>query len=88
MLATIGLLVIIAGQIPFLVNFFVNMFRGAKAPANPGHAATLEWATDSPPPHENFHTIATVVRGPYEYNVPGMEQDWAPQAAEAGGARG
>ncbi len=89
-IATIGLLIIIAGQVPFLVNFFLSMFRGAKAPANPWHATTLEWATDSPPPHENFHTIPTVVRGPYEYSVPGMEQDWAPQAAavEAGAAQG
>ncbi|MGO9603339.1 MAG: cbb3-type cytochrome c oxidase subunit I [Candidatus Binataceae bacterium] len=89
-IATIGLLIIIAGQIPFVVNFFLSMFRGAKAPANPWNATTLEWATDSPPPHENFHTIPTVVRGPYEYSVPGMEQDWAPQAAalEAGAARG
>ena len=81
-IATIGLLVIIAGQIPFLVNFFVSMVRGAKAPANPWNANTLEWTTDSPPPHENFHTIPTVVRGPYDYSVPGMEQDWAPQNAE------
>ncbi|MFZ0247549.1 cytochrome c oxidase subunit I [Candidatus Binatus sp.] len=89
-IATIGLIVIIVGQIPFLVNFFLSMFRGAKAPANPWHANTLEWATDSPPPHENFHTIPTVVRGPYEYSVPGMEQDWAPQAAavNAGAAQG
>jgi len=89
-IATVGLLVIIAGQIPFLVNFFLSMFRGAKAGANPWHATTLEWATDSPPPHENFHTIPTVVRGPYEYSVPGMDQDWAPQAAavEAGAAQG
>lgn len=87
-IATIGLLLIIAGQIPFLVNFFVSMFRGKQAEANPWNANTLEWATDSPPPHENFHIIPTVVRGPYEYSVPGMEQDWAPQAAavEAGAA--
>ncbi len=89
-IATIGLLIIIAGQIPFLVNFFMSMFRGAKAPANPWNATTLEWATDSPPPHENFHTIPTVVCGPYEYSVLGMEQDWAPQAAavEVGAAQG
>ena len=43
-IATIGLLIMIAGQIPFLVNFFLSMFRGAKAPANPWHATTLEWA--------------------------------------------
>jgi cytochrome c oxidase subunit 1 len=79
--ATIGLLIMIAGQIPFLLNFFLSMFYGAKAPANPWHATTLEWSTDSPPPPDNFDVIPTVVRGPYEYSVPGMEQDWMPQAA-------
>jgi len=85
-IATIGLLIIIAGQIPFLVNFFVSRFRGKRAEANPWNANTLEWATDSPPPHENFHTIPTVTRGPYDYSVPGMERDWAPQNAELSAA--
>jgi len=82
-IATIGLLILIIGQIPFLVNFFWSMFRGARAEANPWHANTLEWATDSPPPHENFHTVPIVTRGPYEYSVPGIEQDWVPQNAPA-----
>jgi cytochrome c oxidase subunit I len=78
--ATIGLLVLIIGQLPFLVNFFTSMIFGVQAPANPWHAATLEWSIDSPPPHDNFDLIPIVVRGPYEYSVPGMQQDWAPQA--------
>jgi cytochrome c oxidase subunit I len=78
--ATIGLLVLMVGQLPFLVNFFTSMIFGVQAPANPWHAATLEWSIDSPPPHDNFDLIPIVVRGPYEYSVPGMQQDWAPQA--------
>ena len=81
-IATIGLLILIIGQLPFIVNFLVSMFRGQQAEANPWHANTLEWMTDSPPPHENFHTIPIVTRGPYDYSVPGMERDWAPQNEE------
>jgi cytochrome c oxidase subunit I len=80
-ISTIGLLVLLIGQIPFVVNFFVSMFRGQPAEANPWHANTLEWTTASPPPHENFGVIPTVTRGPYDYSVPGVEQDWAPQNA-------
>jgi cytochrome c oxidase subunit 1 len=83
-IATIGLLIILTGQIPFLINFFGSMIWGKLAGDNPWHANTLEWATSSPPPHENFEVIPTVVRGPYDYSVPGMEQDWAPQAGEPG----
>ncbi len=85
-IATIGLLILMTGQIPFVINFFGSMFWGKRAEANPWHANTLEWATSSPPPHENFEVIPTVVRGPYDYSVPGMERDWAPQAAEPGAA--
>ena len=34
----------------FLVNVGASLRRGARAPANPWGAATLEWATRSPPP--------------------------------------
>ncbi len=68
-----------AAQIIFAVNFFWSMFRGAKAGENPWLANTLEWITPSPPPHGNFATIPTVYRGPYEYSVPGMKDDWLPQ---------
>ena len=56
------------------------MFRGARAPQNPWQANTLEWQTDSPPPHGNFRTLPVVFRGPYDYTVPAANQDWAPQS--------
>ncbi len=47
-------------QIIFAFNFFYSLVSGPKAPANPWHSNTLEWAAPSPPPHYNFETIPTV----------------------------
>ncbi|HUO05757.1 MAG TPA: cbb3-type cytochrome c oxidase subunit I [Candidatus Binataceae bacterium] len=74
--ATIGLFI---GQLPFIVNFIGSMVRGKRAADNPWDANTLEWATTSPPPHENFEHIPVVYRDPYEYSVPGENEDWIPQ---------
>ena len=70
-------------QIPFLINFFLSMRRGERVSDNPWEATTLEWtAAPSPPvPHRNFHEIPRVYRGPYEYSVPGHEEDFLPQNA-------
>ena len=65
--------------IPFFVNFFYSMFKGPKAPKNPWNSTTLEWTLPSPPGHGNFEVTPTVYHGPYEYSVPGMEQDFLPQ---------
>jgi heme/copper-type cytochrome/quinol oxidase subunit 1 len=65
--------------IPFLINFFCSIFRGPKAPRNPWNSTTLEWTLPSPPGHGNFETTPTIYHGPYEYSVPGMEQDFLPQ---------
>jgi len=67
-------------QIPFIVNLFWSMRKGAKVGANPWEATTLEWAAaPSPPGHGNFPEIPTVVRGPYDYSVPGAPTDFTPQ---------
>ncbi len=65
--------------IPFFINFFYSMFKGPKAPKNPWNSTTLEWTLPSPPGHGNFEVTPTVYHGPYEYSVPGMEQDFLPQ---------
>ncbi|MGE4130935.1 MAG: cytochrome c oxidase subunit I [Bdellovibrionales bacterium] len=40
---------------------------GEKCGPNPWNSKTLEWQTESPPPHENFHVQPVVSAGPYEY---------------------
>jgi cytochrome c oxidase subunit 1 len=49
------------GSYILALGFFVaagyllrSLFAGEPAPANPWGAATLEWTTTSPPPHDNF----------------------------------
>jgi cytochrome c oxidase subunit 1 len=79
--ATTALLFMLAFQPLFIVNFFYSLFRGPKAPKNPYNANTLEWSADSPPPHGNWPELPRVYRGPYEYSVPGREQDYWPQNA-------
>lgn len=78
-IATIGMMVMFAGQIPFVINFVVSLFRGRRADRNPWSAATLEWVAPSPPGHGNFDTELRVVRGPYEYSLPGQQKDWLGQ---------
>jgi cytochrome c oxidase subunit 1 len=66
-------------QLIFVANFFYSLFFGPIAGRNPWHANTLEWTAPSPPPHGNFETIPTVHHGPYEYGMPGLEEDYLPQ---------
>ena len=68
-------------QIPFIINLFWSMKKGQKVGSNPWDATTLEWAAaPSPPvPHGNFVEIPTVVRGPYDYSLPGAPKDFVPQ---------
>ena len=86
--ATWATVVLLLGQIPFIVNFFWSLFAGQPAPANPWNANTLEWATSSPPPHGNFERVPTVYRDPYEYSRPGVTQDWLPQWTPTAVTRG
>jgi cytochrome c oxidase subunit I len=82
--STIAALILLLGQIPFVVNFFWSFARGKQAEDNPWLANTLEWSVASPPPHENFERTPRVQRWPYEYSAPGAKLDWNPQAEEVG----
>ncbi len=80
--ATVALLVMLAFQVVFVINFIVSLRSGKKAENNPWRANTLEWQTPSPPPHGNFGSeMPKVYRGPYEYSTPGREEDFWPQNA-------
>ena len=78
-LATVSLLVMLGFQVVFLYNFIKSMFAGPKAEKNPWKSNTLEWTTDSPPPHGNWAQLPTVYRAPYEYSHPDRKEDYWPQ---------
>ena len=50
LLSTIGAFVVALAIVLFVVNGIVSLYRGAIAGPNPWGAASLEWATSSPPP--------------------------------------
>ena len=77
--ATVSMVIMLLFQFVFIYNFFNSIFKGKKAPMNPWRATTLEWTIPSPPPHGNFAEMPTVYRGPYEYSVPGHDEDYWPQ---------
>jgi cytochrome c oxidase subunit 1 len=78
-IATTGLIVMLAAQLLFLINLIISFTKGRKAEANPYNANTLEWVAPSPPPHGNFAEMPNCYRAPYEYSVPGRDSDFWPQ---------
>ncbi len=60
LLSSIGAFVVAAAVLLFVINGIVSLYRGAIAPPNPWDAASLEWATTSPPPVYNFEHIPVV----------------------------
>ena len=71
-------------QIPFILNIIITLIkkRSENVDPNPWKATTIEWTDTTSPPlgHGNFETIPSVYRGPYEYSVPGEEEDFIPQS--------
>ena len=76
---TISLVVMLGFQVVFFYNWFTSLRRGKPAGKNPWKSNTLEWTTESPPPHGNWAELPTVYRGPYEYSHPDREEDYWPQ---------
>ena len=60
MVSTIGAFFMAAGSIVFVWDLVSSLFRGKPAGDNPWNAWTLEWATTSPPPHENFDALPPI----------------------------
>ncbi len=57
---SIGAFLFAFGILLFLVDIFISLKSGKRAPENPWDAATLEWATPSPPPAYNFAVIPII----------------------------
>jgi len=60
MVASVGAVFMVAGVAVFMANAYRSLRVGTTAGDNPWGAATLEWATSSPPPHCNFYAPPTV----------------------------
>jgi cytochrome c oxidase subunit 1 len=66
--STFGSYLLGIGFLVVLINWIHSLVAGAKAPANPWHASTLEWThTQSPPITHNFPVQPIVTEGPYDY---------------------
>jgi cytochrome c oxidase subunit 1 len=59
-ISTVGAALLGLSVAVFLVNFIRSMRKGERAGDDPWKANTLEWATSSPPPHHNFHSLPPV----------------------------
>ncbi|MDE1171448.1 MAG: cytochrome c oxidase subunit I [Verrucomicrobium sp.] len=77
MISTIGAFLLAVGTLPFVWNLVVSLYRGKIAGDNPWNAWTLEWATSSPPPHDNFALVPPVEgrRPLWDLNNP-HDPDW------------
>ena len=60
MLSTIGVFFMAAAALILVWNLVASFFGGKLAGDNPWNAWTLEWATTSPPPHENFDALPPI----------------------------
>ncbi len=65
--SSMGAWVLYAGIVIIVINLFISLRRGAKAPVNPWGGKTLEWTVPSPPPHENFLEPPVIDKEPYDY---------------------
>jgi cytochrome c oxidase subunit 1 len=59
-LETAGAFLIALSTLLFLVNVTISLRHRVAAGDNPWEAHTLEWATSSPPPRHNFHSLPPI----------------------------
>jgi cytochrome c oxidase subunit 1 len=89
---SVAALVVGAAQLLFLFNLAWSLRWGKQAGGNPWRATTLEWQTpQTPPVHGNWgKELPIVYRWPYDYSVPGADEDFLPQnqPAAAGPSEG
>lgn len=60
LLSTVGAVTIAVSVAVFVYNFFRSVRKGDDAGDDPWQGHTLEWATSSPPPHHNFHSLPPI----------------------------
>jgi heme/copper-type cytochrome/quinol oxidase subunit 1 len=60
MISSIGAYILAIAILLFVTNVFLSLRRGEPAGDNPWQGWTLEWATASPPPVENFDQVPPI----------------------------
>jgi cytochrome c oxidase subunit 1/cytochrome c oxidase subunit I+III len=60
MVSTVGAVMMGVASLLLVANVALSLRRGKPAGENPWDAWTLEWATTSPPPHDNFERVPPV----------------------------
>jgi cytochrome c oxidase subunit I len=58
--ATVGAVILGVSVLVLIYNLWWSLHHGKKAGDNPWNAWTLEWATSSPPPHDNFVQVPPI----------------------------
>jgi cytochrome c oxidase subunit 1 len=81
--STLGSFVMGVGFMVAAAVLVHSLFRGRLAPANPWGAATLEWQTASPPPHDNF-AVTPPVGDPYDVEAYSFDPALGGYARRAG----
>jgi cytochrome c oxidase subunit 1 len=77
---SIAAFITFGAQLIFLLNFFLSLFMGKKADANPWRSNTLEWTTPVNIKEGNWPgPLPEVQRWPYDYSLPKCKQDFIPQ---------
>jgi cytochrome c oxidase subunit 1 len=67
--STIGAMLLAVGLFLTLANLLASFRRPKGMVDNPWGGKTLEWATSSPPPTENFEGQPVPLHGPYDYRA-------------------
>ncbi len=60
LISTLGSFLLAFSVLLFIISVVLALVKGEKAPDNPWDAWTLEWATTSPPPIENFEQVPPI----------------------------
>ncbi|MEJ2637732.1 MAG: cbb3-type cytochrome c oxidase subunit I [Calditrichia bacterium] len=77
LLSTIGIVILGISILLFLWNFIVSLRKGQTASGNPWRGWSLEWATSSPPPVQNFELVPPVRGGRPLWDLQYPDQaDW------------
>jgi cytochrome c oxidase subunit I len=83
LLSTAGAFLMALSVLLLVINFYGSLRSGAPAGDNPWNAWTLEWATSSPPPENNFDELPPIrSRRPLWDHAHPEQADWHPQESE------